>query len=568
MVKAGPQINFDGVVLERFKKRPLASVTVKLMDLDGVTGDTDDDGHFAFVDVPPGTHKVELSHPKLITVDDRGDDRQGQAAHGEVPRRGASDEDVDDADRRARAAHQEGGGRDAHPHRGGAARPRHAGRHAQGGAEPARRRRARRSARAQLIVWGSAPNETRVNVDGVEIPALYHVGGLRSTMNSDLVRSIDLSPGSLRRRVRPRAGRPGARRAARRSPSEGVHGYVAADVIDASAMVSAALDAAAARWRSPGATATSTSVLPRVTLARTSATSSPSRATTTTRRARTLALRQDEELALTFLASDDHLRRTIPVERSGRGAAPRTPTPRYKRLILRYTRLLPDGASFVVTPSIGYDTQPTQLAVRQRCRSTLRLDTWQYAPARRATAARLGAARRRCRSGIDCRHARSRARAQRLGQPAAARGRHRGVRPAARRRRRRRSTGTSTSSTRRPSSLAEIVVGKPDARRPGCASSRRSSTAARCCPPASIGRRSATRASTCPTTRRLAAAAAGAPNPRLVAALSRHQAPGAHGGRRHLRQPPDAEDLSAGVRQPDARLSRALHVSRRRLASS
>ncbi len=47
-----------------------------------------------------------------------------------------------------------------------------------------------------LIVWGSAPNETKVNVDGVEIPALYHVGGFRSTINSDLVRSIDLSPGS------------------------------------------------------------------------------------------------------------------------------------------------------------------------------------------------------------------------------------------------------------------------------------------------------------------------------------------------------------------------------------
>ena len=30
MVKTGPQINFDGVVLERFKKRPLPRVTVTL----------------------------------------------------------------------------------------------------------------------------------------------------------------------------------------------------------------------------------------------------------------------------------------------------------------------------------------------------------------------------------------------------------------------------------------------------------------------------------------------------------------------------------------------------------
>jgi hypothetical protein len=45
----------------------------------------------------------------------------------------------------------------------------------------------------QLVVWGSSPKETRVNVDGVEIPALYHMGGLRSTVNSDLVKSSSVS---------------------------------------------------------------------------------------------------------------------------------------------------------------------------------------------------------------------------------------------------------------------------------------------------------------------------------------------------------------------------------------
>jgi TonB family protein len=68
MVKAAPQINFDGVVLERFKKRPISKVTVKLVDLGGVSGTTDEEGRFAFVEVPPGPHKVELSHPRFITV--------------------------------------------------------------------------------------------------------------------------------------------------------------------------------------------------------------------------------------------------------------------------------------------------------------------------------------------------------------------------------------------------------------------------------------------------------------------------------------------------------------------
>ena len=39
MVKAAPQINFDGVILERFKKRPIAGVTVKLLELGGIAGD-------------------------------------------------------------------------------------------------------------------------------------------------------------------------------------------------------------------------------------------------------------------------------------------------------------------------------------------------------------------------------------------------------------------------------------------------------------------------------------------------------------------------------------------------
>ena len=66
-----------------------------------------------------------------------------------------------------------------------------------------------------LIVWGSAPADTRVYVDGVEIPALYHVGGLRSTVNSRSGALDRSAARRLRRRVRPRPRRPGARRDAR-----------------------------------------------------------------------------------------------------------------------------------------------------------------------------------------------------------------------------------------------------------------------------------------------------------------------------------------------------------------
>src|SRR5262249_39686652 len=68
MVKAGPQVNFDGVVRERFKKKPLQRVSVTLVDLGNVKAVTDEDGKFAFLDVPPGKHKVEIAHPRLMTV--------------------------------------------------------------------------------------------------------------------------------------------------------------------------------------------------------------------------------------------------------------------------------------------------------------------------------------------------------------------------------------------------------------------------------------------------------------------------------------------------------------------
>src|SRR6202012_3558781 len=67
LVSIGPQVNFEGVVLERFKKKPIAGVQVAIADLSRGT-ETDENGKFAFLDVPIGTHKVQLSGPTLITT--------------------------------------------------------------------------------------------------------------------------------------------------------------------------------------------------------------------------------------------------------------------------------------------------------------------------------------------------------------------------------------------------------------------------------------------------------------------------------------------------------------------
>ena len=95
-------------------------------------------------------------------------------------------------------------------------------------------------ASGQLVVWGSAPNETRVMIDGVEIPALYHGSGLRSVVSSDLVSSIDLTPGAFGAEYGRGLG--GLVRVDTRAiRADAPHAFVAADTLDASASASTPL---------------------------------------------------------------------------------------------------------------------------------------------------------------------------------------------------------------------------------------------------------------------------------------------------------------------------------------
>lgn len=98
---------------------------------------------------------------------------------------------------------------------------------------------ARSSAGAgQLIVWGAAPQDTRVYVDGVPIPRLYHEGGLRSVIHPLLVESIDLLPGGYGAQWGRGLG--GLVSVSTRTPEgkQRLRGRVAADVLDASGVMS------------------------------------------------------------------------------------------------------------------------------------------------------------------------------------------------------------------------------------------------------------------------------------------------------------------------------------------
>jgi TonB family protein len=49
----------------------------------------------------------------------------------------------------------------------------------------------------QLILRGSAPGDSRVFVEGQEIPLLYHFGGLRSTINPRFLEAVEFVPGNF-----------------------------------------------------------------------------------------------------------------------------------------------------------------------------------------------------------------------------------------------------------------------------------------------------------------------------------------------------------------------------------
>jgi len=49
----------------------------------------------------------------------------------------------------------------------------------------------------QLVVWGAAPQDTRTIFGGIELPALYHGGGLRSVIPTELVKRLELIPAAF-----------------------------------------------------------------------------------------------------------------------------------------------------------------------------------------------------------------------------------------------------------------------------------------------------------------------------------------------------------------------------------
>jgi len=83
----------------------------------------------------------------------------------------------------------------------------------------------------QLVVWGTAPSDTRAYADGVLIPRVYHFGGVRSTISAEFVSSLRFLPGAYG--ADHGRGLGGVVEIATRVPrSDRLHGSVTLDLID------------------------------------------------------------------------------------------------------------------------------------------------------------------------------------------------------------------------------------------------------------------------------------------------------------------------------------------------
>jgi TonB family protein len=371
MVALGPQVNFEGIVFDRFKKQPLPNVIVKIKELELATK-TDENGAFAFTDLAAGTYKVEIRHPRLVTVLTDETIKQGQKRSMKY----FVEEKEEDVDEEVIVR---------------AARIKKEAVETRIRTEEARKVPGTQGdtlkvvqnlpgvgrasfGSGQLVVWGSSPKETRVNVDGVEIPSLYHMGGLRSTINSDLVKSIDLAPGAYGADYGRGLGGL-VRIELSKVPASGVHGYVASDILDTSAEVSAAVTPRL-RFAMAGRISYLDRLMAQVTSADIGDFFPIPRYDDYQARA-ALALRKDEEVTTTFLASDDHLKRAIPASDPA-DLRTENDDSSFRRLMVSYSRLFDDGSSVRVTPSLGYDTNSILQTFGNQT-TQVESHTWQYA---------------------------------------------------------------------------------------------------------------------------------------------------------------------------------------------
>lgn len=202
----------------------------------------------------------------------------------------------------------------------------------------------------QLVIWGAAPQESRILFDGMELPALYHLGGQRAVLPTALVKDLSVVPGAYSAEYGRALG--GLVLIRGREIEPGFHGEVVADLLDVSAALSASLGERT-RVRAAGRYSYLDRVLTAVSREDLSDFFPLPRYYDFQAQA-VIALREREQITATVIGSGDELRRARATADAQRAQA-ETWTRNFYRLGLRYERHLPDGARVSVLPWFGLD---------------------------------------------------------------------------------------------------------------------------------------------------------------------------------------------------------------------
>jgi TonB family protein len=229
-----------GTVRDADTKKPVAGVQIALAT--GQTALTDADGHFRIDALPPGKVGLTLSGERLtpVSTDETvvaGEEQELTYKVALTPAEGTQSGPADDFEILVRAPALK---REVVSTKVTAEQARSVP-GAQGDVVrvveslPGVARSAVGS--GNLVVWGAGPDDTRTYVDGVPIPRLYHEGGLRSTVYSGVVSSVELVPGGYGAAFGRGLG--ALVRVETETPDKkGLHGQLAADILDASGMIS------------------------------------------------------------------------------------------------------------------------------------------------------------------------------------------------------------------------------------------------------------------------------------------------------------------------------------------
>lgn len=202
-----------------------------------------------------------------------------------------------------------------------------------------------------LVLWGASPADSRIHIDGVEVPSLYHAGGLRGILPSNLVQSIDLAPGAYGADYGRALG--GLVRVTTKDlPKHGFHGSISADFLDAAAYGSIAIGDKARMAGGVRMSYLDRIAAPLVPPNVLDAVPIPSYRDMQLKT--TLTLRENEELSAVVLGAEDSLARVQTSADPG-NVRRQLATNRFYRSYLRYTHAFDDGSFLLAVPSWGYD---------------------------------------------------------------------------------------------------------------------------------------------------------------------------------------------------------------------